>query len=199
MIKQILFFEVILFSLISCNESFEKLPERFRSDKELLKQIEPNSNIEYWQIDYITGFTPNKIFSKGNQSLSKKILLPKNENIGGFFTGCQPSFCNYRILYIENNKWNFVQDENELKEFIGRIDNEYEAFLIARINGYDIDSDSKGNGFQKAKYSYKLKVMIYNNCPETKQSYVVTVDEKGNLNKLKELGYYLKSKDCIVY
>ncbi|WP_144282045.1 hypothetical protein [Chryseobacterium echinoideorum] len=199
MLKQILYFVTILFSLISCKENFEKLPEKYRSDEYLLKQIKPNSKIQYWQIDYVTGFTPDKIFSSGNIKLSKQIPKPENQNLGGFFTGCQPLYCNYRILYIENNKWNFVQNKNELKEFINKIDNEYEAFLIARINDYDIDSNSKGNGFEKTKYGYKLKVMIYNSCPETKQSYIVTVDKNGKLNKLKDLGFYLKRGDCIVY
>lgn len=199
MLQKALYFGIILFSLISCNENFDKLPEKFRSDENLLKQIKPNSQIEYWQVDYVSGFTPKKIFSSGNQNLSKQIPFSENQNLGGFFTGCQPLYCNYRILYIENNQWNFVQDKDELKKFIGKIDNEYEAFLIARINDYDIDSNSKGNGFEKTKYGYKLKVMIYNSCPETKSSYIVTVDENGKLNRLKELGYYLKSKDCIIY
>jgi len=199
MFKKILLIVIIIFSLISCNESFEKLPEKYRSDEYLLKQIKPSSKIEYWQIDYVTGFSPDKIFSSGNLNLSKKIPLPENQNLGGFFTGCQPLYCNYRILYIENNKWNFVQDKDELTKFIGKIDNEFEAFLIARINGYDIDSKSQGNGFKKTDYGYKLKVMIYNSCPETKKSFIITVDENGKLNKLKDLGYYLQSGDCIVY
>lgn len=199
MSKQILFFVIISYSLFSCNENFDKLPEKFRSDEQLLKQIKPNSKIEYWQLDYVSGFTPNKIFSSGNLNLVKQIPLPENQNGGGFFTGCQFSYCNYRILYIKNKRWNFVQDKNELKEFIGKIDNEYEAFLISRINDYEIDSNSKGNGFEKTNYGYKLKVMIYNSCPETKQSYIVTVDKNGKLNKLKELGYYLNSGDCIIY
>ena len=128
MFKQILIIGIIFFSLISCNENFEKLPEKYRSDEYLLKQIKPNSKIEYWQIDYVTGFYPDKIFSSGNLNLSKEIPLPENQNLGGFFTGCQPLYCNYRILYIENNKWNFVQDKDELTKFIGKIDNEFEAF-----------------------------------------------------------------------
>lgn len=199
MFKQIFIFVIIFFSLISCNENFEKLPEKYRSDEYLLKQIKPNSKIEYWQIDYVTGFSPDKIFSNGNLNLAKEIPLPENKNLGGFFTGCQPLYCNYRILYIENNKWNFVDDTDELTKFIGKIDNEYEAFLIARINDYDIDSKSQGNGFEKTDYGYKLKVMIYNSCPETKESFIVTVDKNGKLNKLKNLGYYLQSGDCIVY
>lgn len=190
---------IIFFSLLSCSENLEKLPEKYRSDEYLLKQIKPNSTVEYWQIDYVTGFSPDKIFSSGNLNLIKEIRLPKNQNLGGFFTGCQPSYCNYRILYIENNKWNFVQDKDELKKFIGKIDNEYEAFLIARINNYDIDSKSNGNGFEKTDYGYKLKVMVYKSCPETKRSFIVTVDKNGKLNKLKDLGYYLQSGDCIIY
>ncbi|HRO09307.1 MAG TPA: hypothetical protein PK047_10605 [Saprospiraceae bacterium] len=199
MLKQIAFIVIFLFSLVSCFENFEKIPDNYIGDEHLLKQIKPDSTIEYWQIDYLSGFTPEKIFSDGNQNLSTQIPLHDNLNPEGIFKGYQPLDYNYRILYIENNKWHIVQNKDELKEFIGKIENEYEAFLIARIHDYAIDSDSKGNGFEQTQYGYKLKVMIYSICPETKQSIIVTVDTNGNLSKLKDSGYYLKSKDCITY
>ena len=199
MLKKIIFFIITLFLLTSCSESFQKLPEKNRSDEYLLEQIVPDSKVQYWQVDFVNGFRPNKKFAKGDMHLSKQISLPENQNFGDLFAGCQPVSCNYRILYIQDNKWEFVQNKEELKSFIGKIDNEYEAFLIARINDYEIDLNSNGNGFLKTDFGYKLKVMIYETCPETKQSFVVTVDENGKLDKLKDLGYYLKRKNCIVY
>lgn len=199
MFKQIITLATVFFLIISCKENFENIPEEYTTKNFLLKQIKPSSKIEYWQIDYISLLTPNKIYSEGNQNLLKNIPFPENIKLGGFFTGCQPLQCNYRISYIENNKWNFVQDKSELEKFIGKIDNEFEAFLIAIINGYSIDSKPQGNGFVKTNNGYKLKVMLYNNCPETKKSFIVSVDKNGKLNIMKDLGYYSQKKDCIKY
>jgi hypothetical protein len=192
---------IILTSLIiSCSENFQKIPEKKSYDEELLKEIVPNQNVDYWQIDYIYGFTPKKIFSKGNTQLAKEIPLPDNQRSYGFFSGCQPDYCNYRILYIKDNKWNYIDNEEALAKFIDQIDNEKEAFLIARINDYDIDNNSpEGNGFKKTDDGYKLKVMIYKSCPESKQSFIVTVAKNGKLKNVENQGYYYKSKDCLVY
>ncbi|WP_027382219.1 hypothetical protein [Epilithonimonas caeni] len=191
---------ILIFFLNSCNESFKKLPEQETYDEELLKFIIPNKNVEYWQVDYVYGFSPKKIFSKGNVELPKKIPIPEAKTENGFFSGCQPSYCNYRILYLKNKIWYYVQDTEELSKFIGEIDNEKEAFLIARINDYDIDTwSSKGNGFVKTDYGYKLKVNKYVNCPESKEAFIVSVQKNGILSKVKDLGYYYKSKNCIVY
>jgi len=189
----------ISFSLYSCIGDFQKLPEKYQSDEELLKKILPNQKIQYWQVDYVMGFTPEKKFSSGNQSLADKIQVPKSEIRGGFFFGCQPLYCYYRILYLKNNTWYHLQDANELKNFIGDIDNEYEAFLIARINDYDIDSDYKANRFIKTDSGYKLKVMKYENCPESMQGFQITILNNGKIEYIKDLGFYYKSKDCIVY
>ena len=54
--------------------------------------------------------------------------------LNGFFSGCQPSICAYRITYLENNHWKTVKSEQELKNFIGEINNVCEAFLIGEIN-----------------------------------------------------------------
>ncbi|UQB69589.1 hypothetical protein [Epilithonimonas zeae] len=150
---------ILLFFLNSCNKNFTKLPEKETYDEELLKSIIPIKNVEYWQVDYVYGISPEKIFSNGNTELAKLIPIPEAKTGNGFFSGCQPSYCNYRILYLKNKNWYFVQSIEELREFIGKIDNEKEAFLIARINDYDIDyKSSKGNGFLKTNYGYKLKV-----------------------------------------
>jgi len=185
----------LIFFLNSCNESFTKLPEQETYDEELLKFIIPNKSVEYWQVDYVYGFSPKKIFSKGNAELAKQIPIPEVRTGNGFFSGCQPSYCNYRILYLKNKFWYYVQDTEELSNFIAEIDNEKEAFLIARINDYDIDSrSSKGND-----YGYKLKVKKYVSCPESKEAFIVSVQKNRTLSKVKDLGYYYKSKNCIVY
>ncbi|MCZ8091445.1 hypothetical protein [Flavobacterium sp.] len=197
----------IIFTIffISCSENFNKLSEKSIDTEELLRNIQTSSKVQYWQLERVPNWKDeNKnseiLFSKG---IKIKVTEPSQNNRfdwNGFFRGCEPSFCAYQISYIKSNKWQTVKSEKELKEFIGKIDNESEAFLIGKINDYDIDYYSeKGNGFIKEKEGYKIRMMIYNSCPESKESFTLFINESGNIESTKSNGFYLKSKNCIVY
>ncbi|SDJ57564.1 hypothetical protein [Chryseobacterium jejuense] len=192
--------------LSSCSEKFQKLSSKESDPENLLKKIKPNNNVSYWQVEYFPDFVdetegPNIIFSKGNYSIETTVKPPNNTNDwNGFFTGCQPLFCAYRIVYLENDIWKTAKSEEDLKNFIGIIDNEYEAFLIGKINDYEIDSYSpEGNGFIKDKNGYNVKMMKYNSCPESKESFTLFINNSGKITATKSNGFYLKSKNCIVY
>ena len=76
----------------------------------------------------------------------------------------------------------------------------YEAYLIGKINEYDIDQNSEeGNGFVKQKDGYKLKMMKYNNCPESKESFTLSINNNVNIENTKSNGFYFKTTDCIIY
>ncbi len=189
-----------------CKETYQNYQTKNIDTEELLKNIISSKNVQYWQLEYFPNFQngnlPYKlIFSKGNydKKLIEKIPIIKND-WNGFFYGCKPAFCAYRITYLENDKWKTVISEEQLKRFIDKIDNEYEAFIIAKINDYDIDINStKGNGYIKTDNGYKLKLMKYNSCPESKESFTMFIDKKGNLKNVESKGFYMKTKDCIVY
>ena len=195
----------ILFST-SCKEKYNKLSEENSGIEELLKKINVESNIKYWQLEHFPNYSDESknsdvLFAKGECTTKEKEIIPNNElDWNGFFPGCLPAFCAYRIMYIENNTWKGVKSEEALKSFIGKIDNEYEAFLIGEINGYTIDIDSEmGNGFKILENGFKIKMMKYNSCPKSKESFTFIVTKNGKIEDLKSEGYYLKSKDCIVY
>jgi hypothetical protein len=190
---------IIFLIFISCNDLKYKSLDSEKIDTEsLLKKIIPNNNYEYWEINFVSGFTPKIIFYKGNKELKNKFKTEKINS--GFFFGCQPGYCYYNINFIENGKWNCIKDEKELAKFINKIDNVEEAFLIARINDYRIDStNKKGNSYAKTENGYKLKVMKYNSCPESKESFLISIDSTGKVKQTENLGFYLKTKDCIVY
>ena len=190
---------LMLLILISCNDLNYKYLNSNKTDIEnLLKNINPNKNYDYWEINYCHGITPKTILYKGNKKLKEKYNYKTDCN--GFLCGCHPSYCAYNIIFLQNGKWNYVTNETDLATFINKIDNPQEAFIIARINDYKIDSNNqKGNGYIKTKNGYDLKVMKYKSCPESKESFIVSVDSTGKLRKTESQGFYLKTKDCIVY
>jgi len=187
----------------SCNQKFEKISEANAENEALLKKIQPNKKVEYWQLEYFPNHKTEELdfevlFSKGNSA--NKPISENEFDLRGFFPGCHPSLCAYRITYLESGKWKVVKSENELKRFIDKIDNVYEAFLIGLINDYQIDNSSgKGNGFLKQKDGFKLNMMKYESCPESKESFTFFVNKNGVIQNLESNGFYLKAKDCIVY
>ncbi len=201
---QLIIISLSILFLSSCNQKFEHLSERNSETEALLKKIEPNKDVEYWQLEYFPNHKTEDLdteilFSKGEYS-SKDSISENLRNFSGFFSGCQPSYCSYTITYLEKGKWKIVKSENELKKFIHEVDNVYEAYLIGRINGYLIDSYSeKGNGFIKQNNGFKLNMMKYESCPESKESFTFFVNRNGDIQDLMSNGFYLKTKDCIVY
>lgn len=186
-------------TLVSCNNvDYKVLSSEKTNTQNLLKKINPNKNYDYWEINYCHLLEPKTILYKGDKKLKKKY----NYNVfcNGFFQGCHPFSCSYTIVYLQNGKWNYIFDEKELAVFINKIDSPEEAFLIAETNGYAVDNNNKkGNGYIKTKNGYDLKVMKYNSCPESKEAFVVSIDSTGKIQSTTSQGFYLKTKNCIVY
>lgn len=195
-------FEVIflLFLLFSCGKDSEysSLTKEQINNEFLLKSIHPNDpGIEYWEINYLNFLTPETIYFTGNTELKPSL---EDRQLNGFFQDCQPLHCAYNIIYFKNDKWQSVTSEQELKKFIGKVDNEYEAFLSAKIDGFSIDSQNKkGNGFLISDKAFFLKVMKYESCPVSKESFLLRLSSEGKILSQKSLGYYYKSTDCIIY
>ncbi len=194
------FISILSLFIISCNgnSNYTSLSDEEVDIEFQLRSINPNDDeIEYWEVNYIMLFEPETIHFTGNEDL--KSSLENKEFVNGFFQQCHPLHCTYNIVYYKNGEWNSISSEQDLKKFIGEIDNEFEAFLIARINEFYIDfSDSEGNGFYKSGENYFLKVMKYESCPVSKESFLLEITEDGEIKSQKSLGYYYKSKDCII-
>ncbi|GGF27191.1 hypothetical protein [Flavobacterium limi] len=193
------FIFLIFLILTACNDSNYKSLSSEKTDTEsLLKKINPNRIYDYWEINFCLGISPKTVFYKGDKKLKERYNY--NCTCLGFFHGCQPMSCSYNITYLKNGKWNYVYDEKELASFIYKIDNPEEAFLIAKIHDFDIDPyNQKGNGYLKTKNGYDLKVMKYISCPESKESFIISIDSTGQLKRTESQGFYLKTKNCIVY
>jgi hypothetical protein len=186
---------ILAFILNSCEEKYSSLTEKNTNVENLLTNIKPNKNIKYWQLEYFSvkkiKNIPDKIILKKGKYINE---LPITEFKRGFFG----ALISYRIIYFEDSQWKVVDNENLLKQFIGEIDNKYEAFLIAKINNYSIDSElQEGNGYIKTDFGYKIKVMKYKSCPVSKESFTMLITKDGQIENTKSNGIYFKSSDCI--
>ncbi len=194
------FWVFVIQFLLTCENypEYSSLKKEQSDGEFLLKSINPNdSAIQYWEINKINLLTPKTIYFTGRKNLEPS--LKEREKIG-FFQGCQPLHCAYNIIYFKNDKWHLVTSEYDLKNFMGKIDNEFEAFLIAKINNFSIDNiNEEGNGFLISDNDFFLKVMKYKSCPVSKESFLLQISTDGKIKTKKSLGHYYKSTDCITY
>lgn len=198
-------FVIVVFSFVSCQSDYKYLSKENRDTEKLLENIIPDKSVQYWQLEDVPGYDnddkPYKlVFSKGKLRDKKIPAYPNNMAVlNGFFTGCQPAYCAYRIRYFKTGKCETAESAEDLKKFIGQVDNEYEAFLIAKIAKYEIDDTHKGNGYIKVEEGYRLRVMKREYCPESKESFTMLITKNGVIKDIQSNGFYLRTENCITF
>lgn len=89
----------------------------------------------------------------------------------------------------------YLKSLKEFRFFLGDIDNLEEAMLLARTNGYILDTDIKGSAYRVKNGCYELHLMKFHEYPSRKESFEIKIDKKGNI-KSKSLGVYCKEQNC---
>lgn len=197
----LLFFSAVF--TISCNQDkgFEKIDEAFYLNREnLTSKINPNREYAYWEYVYAMPghmYKPIEVlFSHGDSTLKSNYKIKTPES--GFFSECMPAYCYSYIIFISNNKLNYVVNESQLQAFINRVDNIEEALLLAKIKGLWFDPENKDAGsYKKTAEGFELKLGRFESCPVTSEAMKVKIDTLGNF-KSESRGIYFSSSECIL-
>jgi len=165
--------------LLSCNKqkSIEKPPLKFSEIPysvetnyldSIAKKIMPNKPFEYWHYaTYYDGHaSEDKLYTVlaegGDLKLKKNININVDPlKLSGLFEGGHPSFRSNYLVVIENSKIKYVDSMEQLRDFIGKIDNIEEAILFARTYGYHLASKPKGRSYHFSGDVYKLHLIKY--------------------------------------
>ena len=193
---------LICVALIICSfkprSRFKKFPKDFDNVDSLIRFVTPGKNYTYWAFCQgpASEFNSIVVFSNGTKPDSIKFKSART----GLFGGCEPIVCFNYIEYIDNGKVGYITTPAEFKEFLGSIDNLQEAVLLAKSQYYlDIDDKNrKGGSFILENGIYKLRLVRYHLCPDTKESIEVTIDRSDGNSKTLSRGTYYKSKQCTV-
>lgn len=98
----------------------------------LLDSLIPNEAISYWELNLNSGdenFTNLYKSTKGENKLSNDTFVLTKAN-SSFGTVCPPSSCSWYIsTKLKNGKTETVTDWRTLSTFIGKIDNQFDAYL----------------------------------------------------------------------
>jgi len=151
------------------------------------------SRLEY-NIEY--QYHPNNKSLSDNKSVKEKLSEEQ-----GFATWCPPDFCDWKLLSQNKQSIAIVNTYEELLNFLGEINNEYEAYLLLLASQF---GDSNGRPYENAKISYRyfdesfyfsLELQL-SDCPIERYKCLIKVSTLGKVELIdKKLKY--KSNDCI--
>ncbi len=199
--------------LLSCNRQknveekamkFSQIPYDLKSNyvDSIAKKIVPNRHFKYWQYStyyqqYGSGNETYTVLAEGGDlKLKERVNTKINPlKLNGLFEGGHPSFRSNYLVMIENDKINYADSMEQLRDFIGKIDNLEEALLFARTYGYVLGSKAKAKSYNFSNGIYNLHLVKYSDSyPES------TFKLRGELIELSiTKDGYMKSKSIETY
>ncbi|MCW3162830.1 hypothetical protein [Chryseobacterium oryctis] len=176
-------------------DDFQKIPLVFDTTDYLYPFIVPDKKIDYWSVLRNNIDVDEAIIYESQMPEFMTINDPAPEK--GFFQKCLGENCFSYIIACENGKSKYFSSEQQLREFIGFIDNLPEAILVAETYGYKVYTNNKLASSYKidANFIY-LYLSKTKNCPLTKESFLVKINRKTGKLESNSNGIYFKSDDC---
>ncbi|AWH85723.1 hypothetical protein HYN59_11660 [Flavobacterium album] len=182
--------------------SLQKIPYSTKDyyKDSLAQKIVPYKQYDYWAYigvrDGHSGYRHNIIYQHGDTLLKKTHNIKLANDDKGFFPGCHPHWCVDYIAAIKDHKTIFITSEHDLKSFIGTINNLEEAMLIAKMNGYNIDYDTRGCSYKLTDKGFEVHLVKYTEYPLQKEFFKVTINQKGTIT-VDPTGIVIKGRDAL--
>ncbi len=106
----------------------------------------------------------------------------------GFFQKCIGDNCFSYILACKNERSVYFSNEQQLRDFIGTVDNLPEAILLAKTYGYSVDTNNRFTGSYKIDDRHiSMYLMQTKGCPAVKESFSLKSTEKPESWKQKAM------------
>ncbi|SFZ96350.1 hypothetical protein SAMN05216324_11876 [Chryseobacterium limigenitum] len=181
---------VLFLSQKTVSEDYKKIPEILDSTEFLYPFIKPDTKYQYWSVlRNIEDPDPDKAIIYESQMPDYMTLNdPAPEK--GFFQQCTTSDCFSYILACKNGKTEYFNNEQQLRSFIGFVDNLPEAILIAETYGFKVDTSSKLGGSYKIDDQYISMYVSKTKNDIQKESFFVKINRKTGKLEAKSNGTY---------
>lgn len=197
--KIIFFFSLILsnlfFAQTTVPDDYRKIPDILDTTEYLYPFIVPDKEYDYWRV-FTNDTDPEKAVIYDSQMPE---FMTINEPIPekGFFQKCIGNRCFSYILACKKERSVYFSSEQQLRDFIGTVDNLPEAILIAQTYGFSVDTSHKlGASYKIEDKNISLYISKSKGCPEIKESYFVKINRKTGRLESKNNGVYFKSENC---
>lgn len=186
----------LFFAQITVPGDYKKIPDILDTTEYLYPFIVPNKDYEYWRV-LSNDTDPEKAVIYESQAPD---FMTINEPVPekGFFQKCIGNNCFSYILACKKGRSVYFSSEQELRNFIGTVDNLPEAILLAKTYGYSVDTKNRFTGsYTIDNRSISMYVLQSRGCPATKESFLIKIDRKSGKLEAKSNGVYSKDESCV--
>lgn len=186
----------LLFCQNTVSRDFKKIPEILDNPELLYPFIMPDSKYQYWSVFRNNPDPDLAVVYESQMPPYMTLNDPVPEK--GFFQKCLGEDCFSYLMACENGRSVHFSTEQQLRGFIGSVDNLPEAVLIANTYGFSVDADNGlGSSYKTDDQYISLYLSKIKNCPLTKESFLIRINRKTGKTDSKSNGIYFKSKECI--
>ncbi|MBV8325298.1 hypothetical protein [Chryseobacterium sp.] len=180
---------------ITVPDDYKKIPDILDTSDYLYPFIIPDKGYEYWRVLSNDTDSDKAVIYESQMPDFMTINEPVPEK--GFFQKCIGNHCFSYILACKDSRSVYFSNEQQLRDFIGTVDNLPEALLIAQTYGYSFDTKNRFTGSYKIDNKYiSIYVLQARGCPVTKESFLVRINRKTGKLDAKTNGIYSKNEDC---
>lgn len=176
-------------------DDYRKIPDILDTTEYLYPFIVPDKEYAYWRVLTNDTDIEKAVIYESQMPDFMTINEPLPEK--GFFQRCLGNACFSYILACKKERSVYFSSEQQLRDFIGTVDNLPEAILLAKTYGFSVDTSHKVSGSYKIEdkhiYLYASKSQ---GCPEIKESYFIKINRKNGKLESKNKGIYFKGENC---
>ncbi|WES98056.1 hypothetical protein P2W68_00220 [Chryseobacterium arthrosphaerae] len=185
----------LLYSQIKVPDDYKKIPDILDTTDYLYPFIVPDKDYAYWRVLSNDPDYEKAVIYESQAPDFMTINEPVPEK--GFFQKCIGSNCFSYILACKNERAVYFSNEQQLRDFIGTVDNLPEAILLAQTYGYWVDTSNRFSGTYKIEDHYiSMYLMQSKGCPAVKESFLIKINRKTGKLAAKSNGIYAKDSNC---
>jgi hypothetical protein len=179
----------LVFGQKTVPSDYKKIPEILDNPELLFPFIVPDKKYDYWSV-LRNNPDPDKAIIYESQAPDFMTLNdPAPEK--GFFQKCLGEDCFSYLLACEKGKTKYFSTEQQLRDFIGTVDNLPEAILIANTYGYSVDTgNASGSSYTMDDKNIFLYLSKLTNNAENKKSFFIKINRKTGKIETKSNGTY---------
>lgn len=173
---------------------YKKIPTILDTIDYLYPFLKPDKQYGYWKVLHNITDPEKSIIYESQMPEYMTINEPAPSK--GFFQECETEGCFSYIIACKSDRAQYFTTEQQLRDFIGSVDNIPEALLVAKTYGYSFDSKDKLGGSYKFENDYILMYLSKSqNNPDRKESFFIKINRKTGKLEAKGNGFYDKSDE----
>lgn len=186
----------LFFAQITVPDDYKKIPDILDTVDYLYPFIVPSKDYAYWRVLNNDNDYEKAVIYESQAPDFMTINEPVPER--GFFQKCVGNNCFSYILACKKDRSVYFSNEQQLRDFIGTVDNLPEAILLAKTYGYSVDTKNRFSGAYKMDDRHiSMYVMQSKGCPAVKESFWVKINRKTGKLEAKSNGVYSKDENCV--